>query len=49
MGRGTNKSIKSRGSAAKIFRVWGEGERGMKINSNEKGRVYPGPDSTIHY
>ena len=23
--------------------------RGMKINSNEKGRVYPGPDSTIHY
>jgi hypothetical protein len=35
-----NKSIKSRGSAAKIFHVGGR-ERGMKINSNEKGEGLP--------
>ena len=42
-----NKSIKSRGSAAKIF-VCGGGGYEKKSNEGGKG-VYPGPDTTIHY
>jgi len=45
-GKGVRISIKSRGSAAKIFHVCVGG--GMKKNYNEGG-VYPGPDTTIHY
>ena len=44
-----NKSIKSRGSAAKIFFVLGGGGREGYEKKLMKGGGYPGPDTTIHY